>query len=84
MDPLTDVRDISRIAYGFMASRALFAALEIDLFTLLSGHPRTVPILASQTGIAANRLVTLLVSLVSVGLLTHCHGPRTGSRDISK
>jgi hypothetical protein len=28
-EPLTDVRDISRIAYGFMASKALFAALNL-------------------------------------------------------
>jgi hypothetical protein len=32
VEPLTDVRDISRIAYGFMASKALFAALNLDLF----------------------------------------------------
>ena len=29
---LTDVREISKLAYGFMASRALFAALELRLF----------------------------------------------------
>jgi hypothetical protein len=31
MVPLTDVRQISRIAYGFIASKALFAALNLDL-----------------------------------------------------
>ena len=31
--PIQDVRDISAITYGFMASKALFAALEFDLFT---------------------------------------------------
>jgi hypothetical protein len=35
VEPLTDVRDISRIAYGFIASKALFAALELDLFSRL-------------------------------------------------
>ena len=29
---LADVREISRLAYGFIASRALFAALELRLF----------------------------------------------------
>lgn len=70
MEAITDVREISRIAYGFMASRALFAALEIDLFTLLSGHPKSAAVLAAQSGISENRLLTLLVSLVSVGLLS--------------
>ncbi|HWY81288.1 MAG TPA: hypothetical protein VNY10_05010 [Roseiarcus sp.] len=30
--PIEDVREISAITYGFMASKALFAALEFDLF----------------------------------------------------
>ena len=33
MQPIEDVRQISAIAYGFIASKALFAALELDLFT---------------------------------------------------
>jgi hypothetical protein len=32
--PLENVRDISQIAYGFMASKVLFAALDLDLFGL--------------------------------------------------
>ncbi|WP_369721145.1 hypothetical protein AB8Z38_29365 [Bradyrhizobium sp. LLZ17] len=32
--PIEDVRDISAITYGFMASKALFAAIDFDLFTL--------------------------------------------------
>ena len=31
--PIEDVRDISAITYGFMASKALFTALDLDLFT---------------------------------------------------
>jgi 2-hydroxy-4-(methylsulfanyl)butanoate S-methyltransferase len=31
--PIENVREISAITYGFMASKALFAALEFDLFT---------------------------------------------------
>ncbi len=69
MDPLTDVRQISRIAYGFMASQALFTALEFGLFTSLSGTSKTLEALAGDTAIAANRLETLLAALVSLGLL---------------
>src|SRR5919202_1004760 len=34
--PATDPRRLSDIAYGFMASKALFAALELNLFTELA------------------------------------------------
>ncbi len=35
--------DVSRIAFGFMASKALFAGLHIDVFTLLSDGALTSP-----------------------------------------
>ena len=38
--PLDDVRDISKLAYGFMASKALFVALEIDVFGSLAAAPK--------------------------------------------
>ncbi|MEE8433495.1 MAG: methyltransferase [bacterium] len=69
MEPLTDVRQISRIAYGYMASQALFTALEFGLFTSLSGKSNSLQGLAGDTGIAANRLESLLAALVSLGLL---------------
>ena len=62
-------RDIAAIAYGFMASKALFAALEIGLFSLLADGPRTSAALAAETGVAPNRLGTLLRALVALGLL---------------
>jgi precorrin-6B methylase 2 len=67
--PITDVRDISRIAYGFMASKALFAALNINLFGLLAGHVKTFEQVAEQTGVAPNRLRTMLAALTAVGLV---------------
>ncbi len=74
MPPIIDVRDISRIAYGFMASQALFAALDLDVFTYLSEQPAEQPAaslssIASHTGVAPNRLLALLTALVSSGLL---------------
>ncbi len=62
-------RDIAAIAYGFMASKALFAALEIGLFSLLAEGPRTSAALAAETGVAPNRLGTLLRALTALGLL---------------
>jgi ubiquinone/menaquinone biosynthesis C-methylase UbiE len=70
MDPLTDVRDISRIGYGFMASRALFAALDADVFGHLAAGPRTLEALARDLGLAPARLRALLTACVGLGLLS--------------
>jgi 2-hydroxy-4-(methylsulfanyl)butanoate S-methyltransferase len=67
--PLTDVREISRIAYGFMGSKALFSALNLDLFSRLAGGRKTLESLAGATGIASNRLRTVLAALTAVGLV---------------
>src|SRR5207245_8089309 len=69
MPPITDVRDISRIAYGFMASRALFAALEVDVFGRLAAGPKSLEALAGETGLAPGRLRALLTACVALGLL---------------
>jgi hypothetical protein len=34
-----EISSLSAIAYGFMGSQALFAALELGLFTMLSDEP---------------------------------------------
>lgn len=67
--PLTDVRDISRIGYGFMASQALFAALELDVFGHLADGSRSLAVLARETGVAGHRLIALLTACVGLGLL---------------
>lgn len=69
MQPIEDVRAISRIAYGFIASKALFAALDLELFGRLRGEPKSLETLAATAGVASQRLRTLLASLVSVGLV---------------
>lgn len=74
MQPATDVRDISRIAYAFMASKALFAALNLDLFTRLAGCVKDLDTLAGETGVAPHRLDTLLAVLTSQGLLVRARG----------
>ena len=64
-----DVRDISRIAYGFMASKVLFAALDLDLFGLLAARPKDGAELAADTGLQPSRLEILLTACVSLGLV---------------
>lgn len=70
MGPLTDVRQISSIAYGFIASKTLFAALNVDLFSRLSPHAKTLGELAGEIEIPPHRLLTLLTACVSLGLLS--------------
>lgn len=74
MQPITDVREIARIAYGFKASKALFVALELDLFSQLCGSPRRLPDLARVTNVAENRLESLLTALAGLGLIVHHDG----------
>lgn len=72
--PIEDVREISAITYGFMASKALFAALEFDLFTHIAKGAHSTSALAKGAGIAENRLVTLLAALKSLGLMSEADG----------
>ena len=72
--PIEDVREISAITYGFMASKALFAALEFDLFTHIAQGAASTVALAAITGIAENRLVTLLAALKALGLISEAGG----------
>ena len=74
MKPLEDVREISALTYGFIASKALFAAVELDLFTKIAGGADTLSGIADATGIAANRARTLLTTLKTVGLITEQDG----------
>lgn len=72
-EPLASVRDISRIAYGFMASKVLFAALDLDLFGLLAAGPKSAKTLGDATGLLPGRLEILLTACVGLGLLVK-HG----------
>lgn len=70
MKPIESAEDISELAFGFMASKALFAALHVDVFGALSDGPKTLADLAAKTKVPARRMQTLVTALVSVGLLT--------------
>jgi SAM-dependent methyltransferase len=71
---ISDVRDISKIAYGFMGSQALVAALDLELFGHLSSGPLGIGALSEATGIRADRLEMLLVPLTALGLLVNDAG----------
>ena len=60
---------ISAIAYGFMGSQALFAALELGLFTTLSDEPCGLDDLAKKLGTLAGPLSVLLSACLALGLL---------------
>jgi 2-hydroxy-4-(methylsulfanyl)butanoate S-methyltransferase len=72
--PIEDVREISAITYGFMASKALFAALDFDLFTHIERGANSVIGLAAATGVRENLLLTLLTALKSLGLIVEREG----------
>lgn len=74
IEALTDVRQISKLAYGFIASKALFAALNLELFRHLSQGANTLADLSAATGVRPPSLATLLATLRSVGLVTASDG----------
>jgi 2-hydroxy-4-(methylsulfanyl)butanoate S-methyltransferase len=74
MKPIETAEDISVLAFGFMASKALFAALHVDVFGVLASGSKSVEDLATATGVPALRMETLVTALVAVGLLTRQDG----------
>lgn len=69
MGALTTADQISEIAFGFMGSKALFAALEHGVFTALRDGPLDCAALAAQTDLDTERARTLLTALTGLGLV---------------
>jgi 2-hydroxy-4-(methylsulfanyl)butanoate S-methyltransferase len=67
---IESAEDLSSIAFGFMASKALFAGLHVDIFSVLADGPKSAEELAKAADIPINRIVILTTALASVGLLT--------------
>src|SRR5215472_84057 len=63
------ISSISAIAYGFMGSQALFAALELGLFTALSDEPSDLDALAVKLGAPVGPLRMLLSTCLALRLL---------------
>ncbi len=69
MAAISDVRELSALAYGFIASKVLSAALNAKLFDCLADGPHSLDELAATSGVAVHRLDTLLTACVSAGLV---------------
>jgi SAM-dependent methyltransferase len=63
------VTAVSSVAYGFMGSQALFAALELGLFTELAAGPAALEALAHRLGSEPRPLLALLEACVATDLL---------------
>lgn len=68
MAGLTEAEDISDIAFAYMGSKALFAAIKFDIFTALAQKPMTADVLAEKVGLPPERCRTLLTALTSLGV----------------
>ena len=74
MKPIEDVREISALTYGFIASKALFAAVELDCSRRSRvGRTRSTGI-AEATRSRPTGPRTLLTTLKTVGLVTEKDG----------
>ena len=71
---LTEADQVSDIAFGFMGSKALFAALEHGIFTRLSQGPATAAAMADGSDLQPDRAETLLTALAGLGLVTVTDG----------
>ena len=69
MITVTKAEQISNIAFGFMASKALFIALHCNIFSTLSKKPQKAKTLAEEVGVPENRITTICTALTSIGLL---------------
>ena len=69
MGALTTADQISEIAFGFMGSKALFAALEHGVFSALADGPLAAEDLAARSVLDAERARTLLTALAGLGLV---------------
>jgi ubiquinone/menaquinone biosynthesis C-methylase UbiE len=76
MGALTTADQISEIAFGFMGSKALFAALEHGVFTTLAGGPQDAAGVAAASDLDADRARTLLTALAGLGLVQAAGGGR--------
>ncbi|MFW2586768.1 methyltransferase [Sagittula sp. SSi028] len=74
MAVLETADQVSDIAFGFMGSKALFAALEIGVFTALTEGPLSAQGLAARTEVDGDRAETLLTALTGLGLVTRTDG----------
>lgn len=69
MKPLDDITQIFQVAFGYMASKALFAGLHLGIFDAVAKGSKDLETLVKETGVPERGLTTLLTALTAVGLL---------------
>jgi precorrin-6B methylase 2 len=74
MSLLTEAEEVSDIAFGFMGSKALFAALHYGVFTHLVGGALTAEAVAAKAGLPPERARTLLTALAALKLVSVAEG----------
>jgi hypothetical protein len=67
---------VLEIAYGFWHSKALFAAVELDVFTTLAGGPLDLETLITRAGVHQRAAHDFFDSLVALSLLERDAGGR--------
>jgi hypothetical protein len=72
--PDDGITAVSSVAYGFMASQALFAALELGLFSALADGPLGEDDLARRLSTSPRPLRALLAACTALGLLERDEG----------
>ena len=70
----TNADEISDIAFAYMGSKALFCALDLEIFTALSQEPRDAEELAKTAEVRPDVMTTLLTALAGLGLVTQKDG----------
>jgi SAM-dependent methyltransferase len=58
--------DVDSVSYGFMASQAVFAGLEVGIYEALASAPLPLAEIQKKCNISAPRLQTLLTSLTAI------------------
>jgi 2-polyprenyl-3-methyl-5-hydroxy-6-metoxy-1,4-benzoquinol methylase len=84
MKQIESAEEISNIAFGFMASKALFVALHCNLFSLLSKKLLTSEELAKLSNVPENRISTICTALTTIGLLNRKNGSYKNSPGAEK
>lgn len=79
--PVETAEEVFRIAFGYMASKALFAGARLRVFDELAQGPKSLEQLAQAIGAEERSLATLLTALVAVGLLERVGGAEGGFRN---
>lgn len=74
MTVLTTAEEISDVAFGFMGSKALFAALHHGVFDTLAKGAMTAEEAAEATGLHTERVRTLLTALAALGIVSSAQG----------